>query len=397
MSGPLSGLHILDLTRVLAGPFCTMLLSDLGAEVIKVEQPEVGDLTRGTGPFMKGESYYFISVNRGKKSVTVDFSKEEGKEIVLGMAQRCDVLVENFVPGTMAKWGLGYEALRQVNPRLIYCAISGFGQTGPYAGRPALDVVVQAMGGIMSITGEPGGPPVRPGSSLGDIVAGLYAATAILAAVYERDRSGQGQMVDVPMMDCQVAILEAAIGRYLCTGEVPGPLGSRHPTFTPFQAFRTADSWVVAAVVGGVNDMWPLFCSAIGHVEMIDDPRFADGNLRTEHYAELAPILEAAMRGKTTDEWVAEFTEMGIPCGPVNTIDRVVHDPSIQAHGMIVDIPHNSLGTVPVVGLPVALSRTPGRPQGAPPDLGQHTKEVLTGLLRYSPEKVAELQRKRVL
>ena len=392
MPGPLEGLRILDLTRVLAGPFCTMVLSDLGAEVIKVERPEGGDLSRGSGPFMRGESYYFMSVNRGKQSITLDLAHPDGARVLRDLAGRSDVLVENFVPGTMAGFGLGYDDLRPLNPRLVYCAISGFGQTGPESRRPALDIVIQAMGGIMSITGEPGGAPVRPGTSYGDITAGLYAVVGILAALQERERSGQGQLVDVPMLDCQLSVLEAAVGRFLSTGEVPGPVGTRHPTFTPFQAFETADGWVVVAIVGGVQDQWPLFCAAIGHVELIDDPRFLDGHERTQNYDALIPMLASAMKEKTTEEWLDELGSLGIACGPVNTVDKALAEPSVEAHGAVEEAPHPRLGTVPLVRTPIALSRTAGGPLGPPADLGQHTDQLLSDLLGYGPEDVRRIR-----
>ncbi len=391
MSGPLTGLRVLDLTRILAGPFSTMILSDLGAEVIKVERPEGGDLSRGTGPFIEGESYYFISVNRGKESVTLNLAHPDGAQVLKDLAAQCDILVENFVPGTMAGFGLGYEELAEVNPRLIYCAISGFGQSGPYAQRPALDIVVQAMGGIMSITGEPGGGPVRPGSSLGDMIAGLFATNAVFAALYERERSGKGQMIDISMLDCQLAVLEAAIGRYVATGEVPGPLGTRHPSFTPFQAFQTADGWVVVAIVGGVQDQWPLFCAAIDRVDLIDDPRYTDGYQRTLHYDDLIPALEEAMRRKTSDQWIEEFGALEIACGPVNTIDKVLADPQVQHRGTVTRVPHPRIDPVPVVGSPLRFSRTPNDALRAAPDLGEHNEAVLTGLLGYSQERLEKL------
>ncbi len=392
MPGPLAGLRVLDLTRVLAGPFCTMILSDLGAEVIKVERREGGDLSRGSGPFLKGESYYFMSVNRGKESVTIDLANPDGARVLRDLATESDVLVENFVPGTMAGFGLGYDDLKTFNPRLVYCAISGFGQTGPYARRPALDIVIQAMGGIMSITGEPGGGPIRPGTSYGDITAGLYAVVGVLAALQERERSGLGQLVDIPMLDCQISVLESAVGRYLSTGEVPGPVGTRHPTFTPFQAFETSDGWVVVAIVGGVQDQWPLFCAAIDHVELIDDPRFGDGHQRTVNYDALIPFLAEAMRNKTTDQWLQQFGELGIACGPVNTVDRALNEPAVQEHGLVQDAPHPRLGTVPLVRTPIALSRTPNGPLGGPADLGQHTDELLTNLLGYGPGAMTALK-----
>ena len=379
MSGPLAGLRIVDLTRILAGPFATMILSDMGAEVIKVERPEGGDLSRGTGPFIEGESYYFVSVNRGKKSVTLNLTDPDGQQALKDIAAQSDVLVENFVPGAMDGFGLSYDALAEVNPRLVYCSISGFGQTGPYAQRPALDIIVQAMGGIMSITGEPNGGPVRPGSSLGDIIAGLFATTAILAALQERERSGQGQHIDVSMLECQLAILEAAVGRYVTTGESPGPIGTRHPSFTPFQAFRTADDWIVVAIVGGVRDQWPLFCAAIDRVDLIDDPRYTDGYERTQNYDALIPELEAAMLRKPAAQWLAEFGELGIPCGPVNRIDQALADPQIQYRGAMVEVPHKRVGSIPVVNSPLRFSRTPNGELGAAPDLGEHNEAVLGG------------------
>ena len=392
MNGPLDGLRIVDLTRILAGPFATMILSDMGAEVIKVERPEGGDLSRGTGPFFEGESYYFVSVNRGKQSVSINLAHPDGQQALKDIAAECDVLVENFVPGTMANFGLSYDDLQAVNPRLVYCSISGFGQTGPYAQRPALDIIVQAMGGIMSITGEPGGGPVRPGSSLGDIIAGLFATTAILAAVQERERSGQGQYIDVSMLECQLAILEAAVGRYVATGHIPGPIGTRHPSFTPFQAFKTADDWIVVAIVGGVNDQWPLFCAAIGRVDLIDDVRYVDGYHRTLNYVELLPELEEAFLKKPAAQWLRELERLGIACGPVNRIDQVLADPQVQERGAMVDVPHKRVGNIPVVNSPLRFSRTPVASLGPAPDLGEHNETVLQGLTGYTPDQVERLR-----
>ena len=397
MSGPLSGLRIVDLTRILAGPFATMILSDMGAEVIKVERPEGGDLSRGTGPFIQGESYYFVSVNRGKQSVTLNLAHPDGQQALKDIAAECDVLVENFVPGAMGGFGLSYNDLQKLNPRLVYCSISGFGQTGPYAQRPALDIIVQAMGGIMSITGEPGGGPVRPGSSLGDIIAGLFSTTAILAALQERERSGQGQYIDVSMLECQLAILEGAVGRYVTTGESPGPIGTRHPSFTPFQAFKTADDWIVVAIVGGVRDQWPLFCAALDRVDLIDDPRYSDGYERTQNYDALIPDLEAAMSQKTAAQWLQEFGELGIPCGPVNRIDQVLADPQVQYRQALVDVPHARVGNIPVVNSPLRFSRTPNAPLKEAPDLGQHNETVLKRLAGYAVEQVEKLKAEGVI
>jgi len=397
MSGPLKGIRILDLGWVLSAPFATMVLSDLGAEVIKLERPKVGDIARDNGPHVRGISTYFLSLNRGKKSISINLTSETGKEIFLGLVKQVDVVVENFVPGTMKRLGLDYEVLKQHNPKIIYAACSGFGQTGPYATKPAFDVIVQAMGGILSTTGEPGGPPVRPGASLGDIAAGLFLAIAILAALQERHTSGQGQMIDLSMLDCQMAIQENAFVRYLATGEIPKALGTRHPVFTPFQVFPTKDGYVAVATMGGVKDQWPLFCASIGRLDIIDDARFATGWLRTQNYAVLEPILNEAMRARTTEEWLKEFESVGFACGPVNTIDRVAADPQVAHRGMIIDVNHPRAGSFKVVNTPIKLSRTPAKVQQASPDLGEHTEEVLVKLLGMTQQQVNELRNSGII
>lgn len=401
MPRPLDGLLALDLSHVLSGPFATMILADLGADVVKIERPGWGDLARGNGPFWgEGESRrsaYFMSINRGKRSVALDLNHPRGVALFLRMVDVADVVLENFRPGTMAKLGLGYETLRQRNPRLVYAAISGFGQTGPYATKPAFDVIVQGMGGIMSVTGEPGGGPVRPGTSLGDITASLYTVIGVLAALRERERSGQGQMVDIGMMDCQVAILESAMSRYLATGEIPRPLGTRHPIATPFQAFKSSDGYVVVAIMGGERNQWELFCSAIGRLELMDDPRFQDGFSRSQHYDALEPIFNEAFLQKSTQEWLDEFTALGIPCGPVNTIDKVAADPQVQHRGMIAEVRHPALGPVKTVGSPLKLSRTPPVLDRAAPDMGEHTDEVLKALLGMSDAELASLREEKVI
>lgn len=394
MSGPLEGIRVLDLTWVLSGPYATMVLSDLGAEVIKIERPGRGDIARGNGPFIDGVSSYFLSLNRGKKSLTLNLASPDGKEIFWRLVKQADVLVENFVPGTMSKLGLNYEVVKEHNPRIVYAACSGYGQTGPYATKPALDVIVQGMGGIMSITGEPGGPPVRPGASLGDIVAGLFTCIGILAALRERNVSGKGQMLDISMLDCQVAILENAFTRYFATGEVPQPLGTRHPVFTPFQAFRTQDGYIVVAIVG---DQWPLFCAAIDRIDLIDDERFQTGFSRTQHYQELAPILNEAMKKKTSREWLEELEQAQIPCGPINTIDQVAQDPQVAAREMIIEVPHPGIGEVKLTNTPIRLSRTPGKVQRTCPELGEHATEILTTILGMREDELEELRRKRII
>ena len=399
MAGPLEGIRILDLSWVLSGPYCTMVLGDLGAEIIKVERPVSGDMARGSGPFIDGASSYFLSLNRGKKSVALDLTKPEGKDVFVRLVEKADVVLENFTPGTMDRLGLGYDTLKQRNPRLVFASISGFGQTGPYAGRPALDVIMQGMGGIMSVTGEPGGPPVRAGASLGDITAGLFAAIAIQAALLERERSGQGQMIDLSMLDCQVALQENAFSRYFATGEVPQPLGTRHPVFTPFQAFRTKDGYIVVAMVGGTSNQWHLFYSAIDRVDLIDDPRFESGWDRTLHYTELEPMLNEAMRSKTTQEWLNALMPLGVPCGPVNRIDQVAADPQIAHRGMIVEVPHPEpgKGKVKIVNTPVRMSRTPPKVERTSPALGAHTREVLIQVLGMGEEEMDRLTKEEVI
>ncbi|HWQ29047.1 MAG TPA: CaiB/BaiF CoA-transferase family protein [Dehalococcoidia bacterium] len=393
MPGPLSDVIVLDLTWVLSGPYASMVLCDLGAEVVKVERPPWGDVARTTGPHVNGESAYFFSINRGKKSVAIDLQRPEGKELFLRLVEKVDVVMENFTPGTMDGLGLGYETLRQRNPRLIYAATSGFGQTGPDRLRPALDIVVQGMGGVMSITGEPGGRPVRPGLSLGDIAAGLFTAIGVLAALHERERSGQGQFVDVSMLDCQIAILENAIVRYFATGQIPGPLGTRHPAATPFQAFPTKDGYIVLALAWGVENQWELFCATIGRPELIGDERFETSALRTRNHAILEPILNEALRQRTTAEWIEEFDRIGLPCGPLNNIAQAVEQPQVRARDMLVELQHPRMGrplTVP--NTPVKLSRTPGGVRGLPPDVGEHTEEILTGWLGLTPDEVRRLE-----
>ena len=391
MSGPLEGIRVLDLTWVLAGPFASMILCDLGAEVIKVERSPYGDAARTTGPIVNGESCYFFSINRGKKSVCLDLKAERGRELLLRLVDLSDVVMENFTPGTMDKLGLGYDVLQKRNPRLIYAATSGFGHTGPERLRPALDIVVQGMGGVMSITGELDGPPVRPGLSLGDIAAGLYTAIGVLVALHERERSGHGQMIDIAMLDCQIAILENAFIRYFATGELPKPIGSRHPLATPFQAFPTRDGWIVLALSWGVENQWELFCATIGRVDLIDDPRFDTAALRTEHHAELEPILNEAMRQKTTSEWLREFDAIGLPCGPLNNIAQAAEQPQVLARRMLVEVEHPRIGRLKLPDTPVKLSRTPGGIKGPSPALGQDTYEVLSTLLGLSAEELDEL------
>ena len=397
MFGPLNGIVVLDLTHVLAGPFAGMIMADLGAQVIKIEQPKIGDRSRASGPFIDGESSYFMSINRGKLGITLDLSKAEGKKTFLKMISKSDVILENFVPGAMKRLGLDYPILKQHNPAIVYAAISGFGQTGPYHNKAALDVIIQGMGGVLSITGEPDGPPIRPGVSQGDITAGLFSVIGILSALQERTSSGLGQMVDIGMLDCQVAILENAFTRYFTTGDIPKPLGTRHPVIAPFQVFETSDSYITIALADGRREKWPLLCSAIDRIDLIDDPRFDDGWIRSQNWDILEPILSNAIVKKTTHEWQTELESLGIPCGPVNTIDKVAQDPQIQHRRMIKDVPHPRLGKVRMIDTPVKLSRTPGGADAPSPELGEHTTRVLQDMLNLKDEEIATLMEDGVI
>lgn len=394
MGGPLEGIRILDFTWALAGPYGTMILADLGAEVIKVEVPDLTEEERGHGPYVEGFSTYFLSLNRGKKSITLNLKSEEARQLVYALVRHVDVVTENFSPGTMAKLGLDYERLREYNPRLIYAACSGFGQSGPYAQREAVDIIVQALGGMMSITGQPDGPPTRVGASIGDLAAGMFLTIGILAALIERDRSEQGQLVDVAMLDAQVALIENALVRYTTTGEVAGRLGTRHPLTTPFQAFPTADGWIVVA---GVKN-WDLFCIKIGSPELALDPRFSTNALRSAHHAELEPVLNEIFRQRTTAEWLEELEDAAL-VAPINTVAEVVADPQVQARQMIIELPlpGGRQGRVKVAGCPIKLSRTPSCVQRTAPALGEHTREVLTALLGLSEEEIAGLADKAVI
>ena len=390
MTGPLKGIRVLDLTRILAGPYATMILRDLGAEVIKIEQPGVGDEARDFGPFKNDFSLYFMSVNRGKKSITLNLKSPRGKELFLELVKGSDILVENFRPGTMEKLGLDYESLKTHHPSLLYAACSGFGQTGPYAMRGAYDMIIQGMGGIISITGEPDRPPVRVGTSIGDITSALFTAIGILSALRHRDQTGEGQLIDVGMLDCQVAILENAMVRYFSTGDIPRPLGRRHPAITPFEVFESADGYVVIAI--GNNELWRKFCEHVDHPELIDDDRFNTNALRTENHESLFPILAEIMCRRTTDEWVEALEAIGVPCGPVNTVDKVANDPQVLARDMIAEVEHNTTGTVQIPGIPIKLSETPGQIDAPAPNLGEHTSEVLIDLLGLGAEEVNQLK-----
>ncbi len=395
MASPLDGIKVLDLTRVLAGPYATMLLGDLGAEVIKIEQPGTGDESRNFGPFKNGFSLYFMSVNRGKRSVTLNLKTERGRAIFKQLLDQTDILVENFRPGTMEKFGLDYSTLKSEYPSLIYAACSGFGQTGPYAQQGAYDMIIQGMGGIISITGEPDGPPVRVGTSISDITAALFTTIGILSALHHRNQTGSGQFVDVAMLDSLVAVLENAVVRYFATGEAPKPLGARHPAITPFEAFASVDGHVIIAL--GNDTLWAKFCEHVDQQELISDERFRTNADRTENHDQLFPILSEIMSQRTTDDWIDALGKIGVPCGPINAMDKVVTHPQVQAREMITRVAHQITGEVEVPGIPIKLSETPGRIDAPAPSLGEHTADVLTGLLKMDPDEIDTLQQDGVI
>lgn len=386
---PLENIKVLDLTRVLAGPYATMILGDLGADIIKIEMPVKGDDARFFGPYINGESAYFMSLNRNKRSVTLNLKNDGEKKLFLEMVGKVDVVVENFRPGTMERLGLGYENLKQINPKIIYAATSGYGHTGPYKERAAYDAVVQAMSGLMSITGEKDGKPTRVGTSIGDITAGLFTVIGILTALANRYETGIGQKVDVAMLDCQVAILENAIARYLVTGEKLKPEGNKHPSIVPFETFETKDGEIMIAA--GNDFLWGKLCSIIEREELINDSRFKTNPLRNKNYDKLRPLIAEPLKYKKTEEWQEILNEAGIPNGPINTIDKVIEDPQIKAREMIVEIDHPIVGEFKVPGIPIKLSETPGKIRKTSPILGEHTEEVLKELLGYEESEIGEL------
>jgi CoA:oxalate CoA-transferase len=392
---PFENLIVLDVTRVLAGPYATMMLADYGADVIKIETPEVGDDSRAFGPFVGKESAYFMSLNRGKRSMTLNLKDSGAQDLFREMVKKADIVVENYRPGTMEKFGLGFEALQKINPKLIYAACSGFGHSGPYMEKAAYDVIVQGMGGIMSVTGHEGGEPTRVGASVGDITAGLFTVIGILTALHTRDLTGKGQKVDVGMLDCQVAILENAIARYLVTGSVPVPIGNRHPSITPFEAFSARDGYIIIAV--GNDRLWAKFCELISRNDLITDERFANNAARTKNQKQLKAVLDGVFPSKTVGQWIEVLEAAGIPCGPINTVDRVLADPQVQARNMIVEVEHPVAGNLKMPGLPIKLSETPGGIECPAPLLGQHSEEILKELLGMSVEQVADLRAKGIL
>lgn len=384
----LEGIKILDLSRVLAGPYCAMMLADFGANVIKIEPPVVGDDSRAFGPFVGKESAYFMSLNRNKRSMTLNFKRKEEVELFREMVKQADVVLENYRPGTMEKFGLGYEELKKINPKLVYAACSGFGHSGPYMMKPAYDIIVQAMGGIMSITGPENGEPTRVGASVGDIIAGMFTAYGVMLALFHRERTGEGQKVDVGMLDCQLAVLENAISRYTTSGIVPTPLGNRHPSITPFASFTAKDGHII---VGAGNDrLWEKLCNVLGRPDLVKDERFSDNGKRTTNVKELTPILNSIFVSKTIDEWLAVLEKAELPCAPINTVDRVLNDPQIKARDMIVELEHPVAGHQRMAGVPVKMSATPGEVNSSAPLLGQHTEEILKEMFGWDAAKTKQ-------
>ena len=376
MDGPLKNLLVIDLTRVLVGPYCTMILSDLGARVIKIEAPETGDDSRKFGPFINDYSAYFMSLNRGKESIALNLKNKDDKKIFEKILSKADILVENFKPGTLEKWGYGWKDVNKKYPKLIYASASGFGQTGPLKELPAYDMVVQGMGGLMSVTGHPDNEPTRVGTSIGDITAGLFTAIGINAALYDRQKTGKGAFIDVSMLDCQIAILENAISRYLSKNEIPKPMGSRHPSIAPFEAFKTKDSYIIIAA--GNDKLFDKLCEVLDINDVPKEKRFSSNSLRCENMDSLKEILENKLKLKNTNEWIKEMEKLKIPCGPIFNIKQAVENPQIEHRNMIVKSYHKIVGEFKSSGNPIKMSTYKDQnSRGDIPDLDEHREKIL--------------------
>lgn len=402
MAGPLGHVRVLELSRVLAGPWAAQTLADLGASVIKVEKPGAGDDTRTYAPpyaatsdgRQSTESAYFLSTNRGKRSVTIDFIHPEGQKLVRALAAKSDVVIENFKVDGLAKYGLDYTSLHALNPGLIYCSITGFGQTGPYRHRPGYDFMIQGIGGLMSITGEPdnrsGGGPMKVGVAVADVFTGLYATIGILGALAHRDRTGAGQHIDLALLDTQVAVLANQAMNYLVTGVAPQRLGNAHPNIVPYQVFSASDGHIIVAV--GNETQYARMCEVIGRSDLARDERFATNAARVNHREELVAILQSAFAGQTMRQWLDALERVGVPCGPINTVADVFADPQVRARGLRLDLPHPAIGSVPSVANPIKYSETPIAYRSAPPMLGADTDEILRDMLGLAPAEVARLR-----
>jgi CoA:oxalate CoA-transferase len=371
---PLDGIRVVDLSRILAGPYCSMLLSDFGADIIKIENPNKGDDTRAYGPpFVDGESVYFMSVNRGKRSLALDLKSAKGREVLTKLIHQSDVLLENFRRDFLQSIGFGYDEVAKLNPKIIYASITGYGHTGPWADRPGYDLAVQGQSGIMSLTGDPAGPPFKTGTSLADITAGIYATLGILLALQARQRTGRGQKVDVSLLDGQVSFLTYQAGIYFGTGKTPTRKGNQHPTIVPYETFKARDRYFNLAV--GNDRLWVQFCDLLGRQDL--KQTFPTNPIRVEKHDALFPLLQEIFAGKTADEWLAIFEKAGLPCGPIYSVAEVLEHPQVKAREMVIERPHPKLGKVKLTGVPIKLSETPGEAGAAPPLLGQHTDEIL--------------------
>ena len=391
-SGALSGLRVLDLTRVLAGPFCTMLLADMGAEVIKVEEPERGDDSRGYPPFLRGASAYFANLNRNKKSLILDLKKQEAKDILTSLLKKADVLLENFKPGTMEKLGFGYDEVKKINPRLVYASISGFGQYGPYKDRPGYDIIGQAMGGLMSTTGWPDSPPTRTGTAMADILAGLNCAIGILAALKGRERTGKGERVDVALVDSVVSAMETIVQLYLVEGRIPGRIGNRYEFIAPYDSYAASDGWVVIGVGG--EEVWKRFCKAIAREDLLQDPRFATNRDRVKEYAPLKEIVTDWSSKRKAADIISLLMSFSVPCAPIYNVEQIVTDAHIaEARGMVVDMPHPLEGTMKVIACPIKFTETQPSIRATAPLHGEHTEAILKGILGLSEEDCARLKK----
>jgi len=391
---PLNGIRVLDLSRVLAGPYCTMVLGDLGADVTKVESPE-GDETRGWGPpFAEGESAYYLCVNRNKRGIVVDFKTEEGREIIRRLVRQSDVLVENFRPGSLSRFSLDFESVSVINPNLIYCSITGFGQTGPLRDKPGYDFMIQAMGGIMSVTGEPDGEQMKSGVAVADLFAGQNAVIAILAALQARTQTGNGQHLDISLFDSQLGWLANVASNYLISGNLPKRYGNAHANIVPYQSFQASDGWFVIAV--GNDRQFESLCNFIGKPELSEDSRFAKNSARVQNRDELIPLLKLVFETKTVHEWLSLIGDE-FPCGPINNLEQVFSMPQVEAREMLIHMEHPTIGDLPLVGSPLKFSDTPVEYKLPPPRLGEHTEDVLKELLGYSNEKIADLKSSAVI
>lgn len=394
--GPLSGVRVLDLTRVVAGPYCSMFLGDLGAEVVKVEQPGAGDDTRGWGPpFAGGESAYYLCINRNKQSLTLDLKSKRAVELLRDLVKAADVIIENFRPGTMERLGLGEKELRELNPRLIYASLTGFGADGPMSDWPGYDLIVQAWGGLMSITGTPEGEPVKVGVAIIDLVAGLMLGKAVAAALFAREKIGVGQRIDTSLLEAEVASLINVGSNYLVGGKVPTRWGNAHPNIVPYQNFQTADGYLVIGVASEV--IWKRFCEAVGQRDLIDDPRFADNSKRVENRSELIAILSKTFLQRRNDAWFKLLTDAEVPCAPVQTIDQVFQAPQVLQRDMLIEVDHPTAGKVRMAGIPVKFSVTPASVRMPPPLLGEHNDAILRTWLGMSAASIDELKREKVI